>query len=252
MADTNQKTQQAAEVIKEVASKRQQEKEVVVKMEQLVTFSLDQEEYAAIITDLREIIRIPEIVPIPGAPNFIRGILNLRGTLVVVVDLEKRVGLSRDHPMKPKHIIIVEIGETIFGIVVDEVSGVLRVPASTIRPTPALVSAKISTDFLKGVVILEQDHEEKEGEKGKQQDEQAQTQKAEKLKSQKKENAEERSAPGVTDESALPAETAELKGQRSKGSRLILLLDLPKLLAEKELIEFGKAVVETAGEGLNE
>jgi purine-binding chemotaxis protein CheW len=250
----------AQTVIKEVAAKQDKQEKLIVEMKQLVTFSLDKEEYAAIITDLREIIRIPEIVSIPGAPNFIRGILNLRGQLVVVIDLERRVGLVRENNIDPKHIIIVEIGETIFGIIVDEVSGVLRVPVSSIRPAPGLVSAKISTDFLKGVVILEK----KEGELGGQESNKAPTvggispvgstkkpasvssdevtsSKRKDKKSTKKENVEEID----TDKDEIEISENQQLGD---SSRLVLLLDLPKLLAEKDLLEFGKAVLETASE----
>jgi purine-binding chemotaxis protein CheW len=240
MSDTPTQTKQttnAQDVIKDVASRQGKKKDEVVEMEQLVTFSLDQEEYAAVITDLREIIRIPEVVAIPGAPGYIRGILNLRGQLVVVVDLERRVGLVREHEIRPKHIIIVEIGDTIFGIIVDEVSGVLRVPVSSIRATPGLVASKIHTDFLKGVVILETDGE---GENIKEQ----------KKKKTKTRAPKKRKKKGQADKPTSEAEADEKVEtdihQSADTSRLILLVDLPKLLAEKELMEFGKAVVEAA------
>jgi purine-binding chemotaxis protein CheW len=200
------------EVIKKVAQKVREEKEKVVEMEQLVTFELDKEEYASVITDLREIIKIPEIVPIPGSPKFIKGILNLRGQIVVIVDLEKRFSLTREHKVSPRHIIIIELEENVFGVVVDEVTGVLRVPVTSIRPTPSLVSSKIQTEYLKGVVILE-DEILTQGEK--------------------------------LEETPKKQDTKE---KNEKRSRLILLLDIPKMLSEKELLEFGKNVQETVVE----
>jgi purine-binding chemotaxis protein CheW len=186
------------ELINRVAKREMSPEEKIVSTEQLVTFELDKEEYASVITDLREIIRIPEITPIPGAPDFIRGILNLRGQIVVVIDLEKRFHLKRQHSKEQEHIIIVELQDSIFGITVDEVTGVLRVPKASIKPTPQLISSKINTEYLKGVVILD---------------------KAEKTKNQ--------------------------KPKTKTGSRLLLLLDIPKMLAEKELLEFGNVVRET-------
>lgn len=174
-------------VISQAASERGkgQKAETLV---QLVIFELDKEEYAVPIEDLREIIRIPEIAPVPNSPEFIRGILNLRGTIVVVVDLEKRFHLVRESKAPPQHIVITEANGSTFGIVVDHVSEVLRVPVSKIQPTPALVSSKIHAEYLKGVVVME------EGAK----------------------------------------------------SRLIILLDLPKMLQEGELLNVKAIVTESA------
>jgi purine-binding chemotaxis protein CheW len=202
----------ADKVIAEVAKKEVRPETKIVPMEQLVTFELDKEEYASIITDLREVIRIPEITPIPGAPEFIRGILNLRGQIVMVIDLEKRFHLKREHPTEPKHIIIAEVEDSVFGITVDEVTGVLRVPHTSIKSTPQLTTSKIHADYLKGVVILESKD-----------DESNKTIKQKNAKTKKQEN-----------------ENKEVEA----GSRLLLLLDIPKMLAEKELLDFGNVIQE--------
>jgi purine-binding chemotaxis protein CheW len=200
----------AREVIAEVAKKVRKQEDKIIPTEQLVTFELDKEEYASIITDLREIIKIPDIVPIPGAPEFIRGILNLRGQIIVVVDLEKRFHLKRDHEISPQHIIIAEVEDSVFGILVDEVTGVMRVPQASIKSTPDLITSKIHADYLKGVVILGEEANTKE----------------------KEEDA-----------------TKTTKNAREVKSRLLLLLDIPKMLSEKELLEFGAAVQETITKG---
>jgi purine-binding chemotaxis protein CheW len=202
----------AKKVIEAVAKKETRPEDKVVPTEQLVTFELDKEEYASTITDLREIIKIPDITPIPGAQEFIRGILNLRGQIVVVVDLEKRFNLKREHPAEPKHIIIAEVEDSVFGVTVDEVTGVLRVPKESIKMTPHLVASKIQSEYLKGVVILEDEKT------------------ADKKKATKKKK----------DETPAPVEEGT-----ETSSRLLLLLDIPKMLAEKELLEFGTAVRET-------
>lgn len=198
-------------IVAEVARQSESTEEKPEEFIQLVVFELDKEEYAVNITDLREIIKIPEITPIPNAPEFIRGILNLRGKIVVVVDLEKRFNLVRENKVEPKHIIIAEVDENIFGVIVDKVTEILRVPISAIHPTPALVSAKIHQDYLKGVVVLY----EKEGPK--------------KLT---KEECE-----------AFLAELKSEKGRKSR-ARLLILLDLPKLLSEKELLKVGDQIKE--------
>lgn len=171
-------------VISQAESQRGKEQKAETLI-QLVVFELDKEEYAVPIGDIREIIRIPEIAPVPNAPEFIRGILNLRGTIVVVIDLEKRFHLAREGKAPPEHIVITEVNGSTFGIVVDKVSEVLRVPVSKIQPTPSLVSSRIHADYLKGVAVLE--------------------------------------------------EAANAIAEASK-SRLIILLDLPKMLQEGELL----------------
>ncbi len=195
-------TDTTKQVIQEVAAQAGRKEEKMVETIQLVSFELDKEEFASRIGDLREIIKIREIVPIPGAPAFIAGILNVRGQIVIVVDLEKRFSLKRDHEATPQHIIIVEVENTVFGILVDEVTGVLRVPTTSIKQTPGLITSKIHADYLKGVVVLE-------GETRK--------------------------------ESAGTGETAT-------AARLLLLLDIPKMLSEKELQQFGTVIQETIKE----
>ena len=123
---------------------------------QIVVFSLLNEEYALKITDIQEIIEIPEITPIPSSPDFISGILNLRGKIVVVVDLEKRFSVVREvNSDKPRHIIITEIDGSSYGITVDQVKEVMRIETGLIQSTPDLITSKISEDFFNGVVVLE-------------------------------------------------------------------------------------------------
>ena len=181
-------------VITQAASERGkgQKAETLV---QLVVFELDNEEYAVPIEDLREIIRIPEIAPVPNAPEFIRGILNLRGTIVVVIDLEKRFHITRAGTAPPEHFVITEVNGSTFGVVVDRVSEVLRVPVSKIQPTPAIVSSSIHAEYLKGVVVLE--------------------------------------------------EAANAATEVAAKSRLIILLDLPKMLQEEELLNVKSVVDKT-------
>jgi purine-binding chemotaxis protein CheW len=123
---------------------------------QLVVFELDKEEYAVDIKDLQEIATIPEITPIPNAPKFIRGIINLRGKIIVILDLEKRFNLVREFELKDAgNIIITEMDQNNFGVVVDKVSEIISVPVDSVQETPTLVSSKINSEYLKGVILLE-------------------------------------------------------------------------------------------------
>lgn len=192
------------EVITQVAKEAGLEKEKVEEMIQLLVFGLDKEEYAVELTDAREVVKIPDITLVPNAPEFIQGIFNLRGRIVVVINLEKRFDLKREHEVQPEHVIIAEVGESVFGVVVDKVTEVLRVPVRIIKKAPGLVSTKIQAGYLKGIAVMSEIEEEEEQEvKGKQ----------------------------------VPKKVEEVE----KG-RLLILLDLPKVLAEEELLKLGEEV----------
>jgi purine-binding chemotaxis protein CheW len=121
--------------------------------EQMVIFELDNEEYAVSILEVREVIKLPQITPVPNSETFISGIINLRGKVVPVLDLEKKFNLARENPTPSQHILIAEGDEgLIFGILVDRVSEVLKIPQTSIKPAPSTLAGKISADFLKGVV----------------------------------------------------------------------------------------------------
>lgn len=133
--------------------------------EQVVVFELDKEEYAVPIGDVQEVVKIPEITPVPNSPEFILGIMNLRGKIVPVLDLEKRFSLVREHEAAPQHIVVTETDDTLFGVRVDKVTEVLRILQEGIKPTPKMVTSKIAADYLKGVVVIEEADEKNQGER---------------------------------------------------------------------------------------
>lgn len=114
--------------------------------EQLVVFRLAQELYGVEINRVQEIIRLPEITEVPRAPTFLEGVINLRGRITPVVDLRKRFGLHADEPTKNARIMVVEvINDHLVGLIVDEVSEVLRVSQENIEPPSPLVTTVDST-----------------------------------------------------------------------------------------------------------
>lgn len=120
---------------------------------QLVTFSIGEEEFGVDILKVQEIIRTMEITKVPRAPEFVEGVINLRGKVIPIVDLRKRFGLeTRDHD-KHTRIIVIEINQMIVGFVVDSVSEVLRIPANTVEPPP--VVSGLESEYISGVGKLQ-------------------------------------------------------------------------------------------------
>ena len=124
-------------------------------LEQFVVFSLGPEEYAVPILAVTEVVNTVEITPVPDAPDFILGLINLRGKIVPVLDLDKRFGLEAQSGMNRQHIMVAESQEhVLFGFLVDQVTEVLKVAKDHIKPAPDMVKSKISAEYLPGVIIF--------------------------------------------------------------------------------------------------
>jgi purine-binding chemotaxis protein CheW len=121
---------------------------------QLVTFSIGDEEFGVEILKVQEINRMMEITRVPKAPDFVEGVINLRGRVIPVIDLRKRFGLESKVHDKDTRIIVIEINKMIVGFVVDAVSEVLRIPADTVEPPPPVV-AGLDSEYISGVGKLE-------------------------------------------------------------------------------------------------
>ncbi len=117
---------------------------------QLVTFKLGKEEYGVSIEQVREIIRIVEIINVPKSPAFVEGLINLRGTVVAVIDLRKRFSIEPEGEEEDARIIVVEVQGRTIGVMVDSVSEVLRLSKSSIDDVPPTVSG-VDAKFLFGV-----------------------------------------------------------------------------------------------------
>jgi purine-binding chemotaxis protein CheW len=124
------------------------------KILQLVTFTLDNEEFGVDILKVQEINKMIDITRIPNAPPFVEGVINLRGKIIPIVDLRKRLGFEAKTSDKSTRIIVVELDGIVLGFVVDSVSEVLRISESTVEPPPPLV-AGIDSEYIQGVGKLE-------------------------------------------------------------------------------------------------
>jgi purine-binding chemotaxis protein CheW len=121
---------------------------------QLVSFRLAQEEYGIEITKVQEIILMGEITRIPQTPPYIKGLINLRSTVIPIVDLRLRFGLSQEAPTDETRIMVVNVRGKTIGIIVDAVSEVLRIAQDQIAPPPPTV-AGLGRDYLTGLVKLQ-------------------------------------------------------------------------------------------------
>ena len=119
-----------------------------------LTFGIASERYGISILDVREIIGMIPVRPVPHLPDFMKGVINLRGKVIPIVDLRKRFNLELKEHDKNTRIVVVDIGGNIMGMIVDSVSEVLRLPASTIEPPPEIVTG-INSDYIKGVAKLD-------------------------------------------------------------------------------------------------
>ena len=115
-----------------------------------VTFGLGSERFAVPIWKVREVIAKYEVVPLPNLPEFIEGIISLRGDIVPIVDMRKRFEIQKGGDGEDQRIIVLDMDEVPVGIEVDTVHEVLKVMEDEIEPAPQLV-AGLSTDYLEGV-----------------------------------------------------------------------------------------------------
>jgi len=121
---------------------------------QLVTFTLGNEEYAVDIRKVHEINRMKEITKIPNAPSYVQGVINLRGKVILVINLRERFGLKGKGNDEHLRIMIMDISGITMGLIVDSVSEVLRIPSDIVEPPPPM-STGIGTEFINGIAKLE-------------------------------------------------------------------------------------------------
>ncbi|MBL4608607.1 MAG: chemotaxis protein CheW [Pseudomonadales bacterium] len=117
---------------------------------QWVTFKLDNETYGINVMQVQEVLRHTEIAPVPGAPSYVMGIINLRGNVVTVIDTRQRFGLQPDDVTDQSRIVIIEAEGQVIGILVDSVSEVVYLRQSEIESTPS-IGNEDNGRFIQGV-----------------------------------------------------------------------------------------------------
>lgn len=119
---------------------------------QLVSFELDKEEYGVDVLSVREIIRLPAITKMPNTPNYVEGIINLRGTVVPIISLRRRFNLMDAELDRRSRILVMEAGGSLTGFIVDAVAEVIRISSSEIQPPPAVTFGNAAQECITGVV----------------------------------------------------------------------------------------------------
>ncbi|WP_019567820.1 chemotaxis protein CheW [Thioalkalivibrio sp. ALMg13-2] len=120
-----------------------------------VTFSLAEETYAIDVLQVQEVLKVTEIAPVPGVPDYILGIINLRGNVVTVIDARRRMGLDDRESDEASRIVIIDVDNQNVGILVDSVSEVVRISPDSVEPAPE-VGNDDSSRFIQGVTSTEQ------------------------------------------------------------------------------------------------
>ena len=117
---------------------------------QWVTYRLDEETYGINVMQVQEVLRYTEIAPVPGAPEYVLGIINLRGNVVTVIDTRSRFGLPTTEITDNSRIVIIESDEQVVGILVDSVAEVVYLRSSEIDSAPNVCTEE-SAKFIQGV-----------------------------------------------------------------------------------------------------
>jgi len=120
--------------------------------EQIVSFRLGNETFGVKVSDVREIGKVQNITKIPKMPEYIEGVMNLRGQVTTVIDLKKRLNIDRSTVLTDQsRIIIAEVSDNQLGIIVDSVEDVIRIPRSSISPPPRTLMATQDSSALVGI-----------------------------------------------------------------------------------------------------
>ncbi|MBE0437503.1 MAG: chemotaxis protein CheW [Methylomicrobium sp.] len=117
---------------------------------QWVTFRLGDEKYGINVMQVQEVLRVAEIAPVPGAPSYVLGIINLRGNVVTVIDTRNRFGLMSKETDDNSRIVIIETESHIIGILVDSVAEVVELRSSDIETAPNVGNEETSR-YIQGV-----------------------------------------------------------------------------------------------------
>lgn len=135
-------------------AKTEEQKKEQKELLQLVSFKIGDEEFGVDILSVQEINRMSQITKVPNTPDFIEGVINLRGRIIPVIDLRVKLGMARKEHGKNTRIVVVELKGQTIGFIVDEVSEVLRIPKDITEAPPEMVGG-VRGDYITSIGKLE-------------------------------------------------------------------------------------------------
>jgi len=121
---------------------------------ELIAFRIGSQEFCVDIMSVREIRGWTPATPLPRSPGYMKGVINLRGTVLPIIDLGARFGLATAEPTARHVIMVAHIGSRLVGLLVDAVSDIVQLTDSTIQPTPDVASDHVKT-FVQGIFAVE-------------------------------------------------------------------------------------------------
>ena len=125
-------------------------------MLQLVGFDIATEQFGVDILMVQEIIRSAKVTAVPNSPEFVEGVINLRGNIIPVVDLRKRLYLYDEASGgKRSWILILNIGDRVVGFIVDQVTHVIKLPETSVQPPPDIVISGLESQYIQGVCEMD-------------------------------------------------------------------------------------------------
>ncbi len=125
-------------------------------MLQLVGFDIADEQFGVDILRVQEIIRSATVTAVPNSPEFVEGVINLRGNIIPVVDLRKRLYLYNEESEKARSwILILNIADRVVGFIVDQVTHVIKVSEDSVQPPPEIVTSGLESQYIQGVCEME-------------------------------------------------------------------------------------------------
>lgn len=142
-------------VVQAKVEEKTEEKVDASDVEQVVVFKLAGEEYASPILEVQEIITTGDITPFPNVPEYISGIINVRGTVATIINLSKRFNLKRSVTEGiDGYIILTNKGKALFGIMVDEVTSVMKIPKNSMKAATSVKEGVVKSDYIREVAVV--------------------------------------------------------------------------------------------------
>lgn len=125
-------------------------------MSDFFLFDLDGELYAIVVSDIDQVMKIPPVTTVPNAPESIVGVFHLRGKVIVVIDLLKRMHLTRSRKLVPSYLFVTHHQKNFFGILVDRTRTIVRISNEQIAPLDSVFAARIPPRYAKGMFMYEE------------------------------------------------------------------------------------------------